>query len=813
MTDKGKSDTWTYPVGEPVLSAPTPVGKPILTRTFNPKTGETTIYSEQPMEQMAMQNYETVTLPKTQRGREISTVVTPGKTPFTESVQQYMPDLKEQKTTLASTWGIAKGEKQGSSIFGSWDTGDGKPTYLLSPVIGQERATKLDESTKGVVSFVQKNVPMTPVWAQTSYKNVKEDPLFAAPIVAMSVMLPATGGAVRYVAPATATRVFASPVYQGASQVATVGLGVLFADYAAKEVTGTSFTEILGNERNRQMAAGGYKTQKPVQSSSELIQKQWIGWDKSGDKANRLGLEMTAGLAAYTGTTWAVDRTVAFKNIRTDARAQPAAATAISEADARKFSIESNEGFPTLNSIEQKDLRQSFIDKQWSTADAGKIREAKMSGTGRTMGGRDFPTNTQVYAEPGKTDIFTGQPRQTFDRNYASVGVSEIQGKFYSEGGITYFAKASETGVGLGISTDILGLGKRPTMYVSAVPERYIEVPKSVRETPTLGLSANDPGNPRNLAITDWINRNAEPGVPVLVQYGKSEFQVLIKAGSEVTPKKHLGYYMDNGIPIQLIRQDYTGRIAPDFVPQPLQPKEYKFYSGLAIGETGSAIGSSTGGGRERVIPYGLSTMFKSNTGKSTVERSTTLSQTRPRSESISLSKPISSFSRSRSISSVKSSVSPSRTSSISESASRTPSRTPTMFRSATPSKSTTTAKYETTLGKTRSPSLSTSLSRSTTSMKESSWSRSRSTSVTPSRSITPSVTPSRTRTTMPVELPFGGGFGSGIPSFGGKGRSGRRHTQVLRMDFGEVTSSLFGGRPQSVGGGQRIGKKIRRKR
>jgi hypothetical protein len=440
-----------------------------------------------------------------------------------------------------------------------------------------------------------------------------------------------------------------------------------------------------------------------------------------------------------------------------------------------------------------------------ATSNPGKITEARYSASGRKLGGQDYPTNPQTFAKEGTTDIYSGQPGRRLDVGHVTKGASEIEGMSTSPSGITYFTKATENGMGLGISEDFLGLARSPTMYVSAVPKRYQEVPKNIRETPTLGLSANDPANPRNLAIDRWIRDNAEPGVPILVQHGKSEFEFHIKAGSEVAPAEHLGYYMDNGIPIPLQRRDYTGRMSPNYVETPLPVKEYKWYASVGAISSGSGVGS-------RIVPYAASSVFRGEKS-SPLEKSSVMSTqksdigsiSRPRSSSImSSSRGMSSFSPSKSIS-----RSGSGTESKSQSKSRTPSRSPSLFPSVSPTRSRTATATEITRTPSKTPSLTrtTSTTRTTGSeLSRSRWSQTPSRSA--SRSQTPSVSSEWSRTVRPVEPGLGGGFGSGIGSGGGRGRGGRRMTQVLTMNFGQVTSSLFGGSPQSVGGARRTKKR-----
>ena len=566
--DDGKlSDTWKYPKGAPVIGESVAVGKPVVTTRYNPETGETEITTTQNYQQDVMQDYETITLPKTQRVVPITTTFTEDQTPFTMMVQGMMPEKK------ASTE---------------------KSFYLLGDELGPKVAAP--------VRFASSLLPTSPAWSEQSYENIRKDPLFAAPWIVLSVMLPGAGAIGRSVGLAPLAQ---SATYKIGSKVAATAMLAFFADYGAKEITGTSLLDLASAEYKYTVTGG--KSEHPFAT----LQRQFIGWDKATENANKLELSAVAAYAAYSAADWA--------GMRVSEIARTRGNTLL---EGREFALNSREGFPVNAQITEGDLIESFMQGKLATVNPSKLAKTEWSITGRRFAAEDFPANPQVMAKrgantntlfngdriviSGETDIFSGADFPYLAKGNVGHSASELDVSFYAPDAVTYFTKPGTGGSGFGITNDILGLGRMPTMYVSGVVEGdYVTVPRNVVNTPTRGMSMNDPLNPRNIAVQDWINTNAPYGKPILVQYGKSEFQFLVRAGSETTTPTRVGYYMDNGMRIPLDRVSFTGKVAPGFEQQPLPTRASNMFGGIPIKPTRYVT-------PQKSIPYGASALAMS---------------------------------------------------------------------------------------------------------------------------------------------------------------------------------------------------------
>jgi hypothetical protein len=471
---------------------------------------------------------------------------------FNTFVRSIMPEQRE------------KLDNNMSPLLGSW--GDGEKNYLLTPLIGKERATALDEATKGPIGIIQSIYPTSPRYMRETYSNVRENPEFGIPAAVLPLALVGAGTTLRtlgvgekVLAP-TAT---SGKVYSAVSKGASAALAALFADYVSKEATGSSLVDIGSNAyENSRLRLEGKTPEKGV---IQKAQENFIGWDQSAHNLNRLEMEALIGLGSYKLAQKGGDIITGYQRTR-NLPALPKQEEVI---------IPGEEGFPVNPKIGTRDLVSSFLKGKISTVPESKLTSTKFSGTDRPFTKADFPANPQKMASPGTTDIFSGAEYPHLNEGYIGAGHSEIPGMSTSPTGLSYFTKAG-TGIGntFGITNDILGLYRRPTMYAVGVKSgEYTEIPKDVLNTPTGGKSINDPTNPRNIAIGKWIKEsNAPYEKPIIGQHGKAEFEFHLREGAEVKTKP-AAYYKEGGVRIPIERVELTGKVSPKYV-EPLPAKE-----------------------------------------------------------------------------------------------------------------------------------------------------------------------------------------------------------------------------------------------
>jgi len=472
---------------------------------------------------------------------------------FNDFISSRMPDLKE---------------KTDNSIYPVASSGS-KPYYLLTPLIGEERATSLGETVTGPVQFLQSVIPTTPRWTRESYANIKENPAFGIPAAAFSIALTGVGAGARTVGVGTkilGPTATGGKVYQAASKGASALLAGLFANYAAEETTGTSLVSMGEN------AAGKIGTvaqgKEPETTTFEDVQKKFPGWDVAAHNANRLELEAGIAIGAYKVGQKAGDILTGYQSTRGLPSIEKLATDKSTPLKQSDLIIAAEEGFPTNPTLKTRDLVASFKEGKMTTIPESNLIKTKMSGTNRPLTVEELTGNSQGIAAPGTTDIYSGAEYPHLKAGFIDSGHSEIPGMSTSPKGLSYFTKAG-TGIGntFGITNDLLGIYRRPTMYAIGVKKgKYTQVPEDVLHTPTGGKSINDPTNPRNIAIGKWIREvNAPYDQPIIGQHGKSEFEFHLRAGGEVTTKP-VAYYKDAGIRIPVERVTLTGKASPKFV-------------------------------------------------------------------------------------------------------------------------------------------------------------------------------------------------------------------------------------------------------
>jgi hypothetical protein len=472
---------------------------------------------------------------------------------FNDFISSRMPVLKENND---------------NSIYPTASSGS-KPYYLLTPLIGEERATSLGETVTGPVQFLQSVIPTTPRWTRESYANIKENPAFGIPAAAFSIALTGVGAGARTIGVGTKVlgpTAMGGKVYQAASKGASALLAGLFANYAAEETTGTS---LIGMGEN---AAGKIGTvaqgKEPETTTFEDVQKKFPGWDVAAHNANRLELEAGIAVGAFKVGQKAGDIITGYQSTRSLPSIEKLATDKSTPLKQSDLIIPSEEGFPTNPTLKTRDLVASFKEGKMTTIPESNLVKTKMSGTNRPLTAEELTGNSQGIAAPGTTDIYSGAEYPHLKAGFIDSGHSEIPGMSTSPKGLSYFTKAG-TGIGntFGITNDLLGIYRRPTMYVTGVKKgKYTQVPEDVLHTPTGGKSINDPTNPRNIAIGKWIRENNVPyDQPIIGQHGKSEFEFHLRAGGGVTTEP-IAYYKDAGIRIPVERVTLTGEASPKYI-------------------------------------------------------------------------------------------------------------------------------------------------------------------------------------------------------------------------------------------------------
>jgi hypothetical protein len=719
----------SFPVGEPITGKKYAVGLPVITTRYDPASGITETFSEQEYAQDISQNYETVRLSDKVTVTPITTFSRKGQSDLNKWVRSKIPELKPD-------------DRNPSPLFASYQTNEGKNVYLL----GSDLGPKVDTLTKGPIKFVGSLIPGSRQWSEETVANVRENPGFGLPMAAFSIVLVGVGTAgrstgigERLLAPTTR----AGGVYQFGSQVASAGLVTLFADYGLKETTGTGLFDIASNEYRRAVTGG------KSENTLTMMQKNFPGWNTASRKANRIELEAGIALGTYLGANALGSRITGFQRTRNTARMERQ----------EELITPAREGFPVNPAIRTRDLAESFRQGRMATIPASNLARTRLSATGRRMTPADFPANPQRLAGEGMTDIWSGADYPHLNTGRINAGHSEIPGMSTSPSGLSHFTKPG-TGIGsFGITNDLFGFYRLPTMYVTGVRSgRYTRVPERILRTPTEGRGINDPRNPRNIAIGQWVEANNVPyDQPFIGQHGKSEFEFHLRQGAEVNTQT-IGYYVDAGVRIPIQRFTLTGRQAPGYqVPEP-PGRTTNFFSGLPVK---SSIGSSSR------IPAPL--IISSLTGKSRTSGQSRSSSVTPSRSSVTGSSRVSQSSVYRSAtskSSAGSRTTPLYDTSRIPGSSRTPGRT-----------STTTTSGRTGRSSIREPSITTSIS-----------SRSELT-----RTVTPSSRITRTTTPVITGLP---GLAPGLSAAYARRKPGRKLTQIFGIDFGDIRSPIFGNAP-----------------
>lgn len=501
----------------------------------------------------------------------------------------------------------------------------------------------IDTATKGASKPYTSFIPMSPGYMEDMYKNVYESPSVALGSAAIGAALPvagmglkATGAGTAYLAPGST----GGAIYQTASKVGTAGLLGVYGSDVSKRVFGVTPGEIQQQFLPGIDEDGTITSANGPSAAVSLITENFPGVEKSRQEINKITtLElapMTLGFSAGSAIDRKVTGLITTKGLP-------------EIKNARSSGYESSEGFPTNVNIKTADLVDSFKTGTITLKNPAKMADTIMAPTGTKI--TRIPTGSQIGASPKETYVFTGAEYPFLRTGFIGESASELPAMFTAPQRIAYFSKAGQSQAGgFGISSDVFGIYNRPTIYRSVVEQgKYQQIPDTLLNAPNptnpitgKAWSTNDPLNPKNLKIADWITKTAEPGVPIIGQYGKSEWQFLISSGSEVAAAKPTGFIRDAGVRIPQYDVTFTGKKSPLYSPTGPTTNPKGIVVGKMFGGVGYAGDSSFIGSRQRIPTISIPSIDTTYSGASkTTTRSTKQSVDYSISKSISESSSI----------------------------------------------------------------------------------------------------------------------------------------------------------------------------
>ena len=423
-----------------------------------------------------------------------------------------------------------------------------------------------------------------------TYEGIREDPSMAIMSYSIGGALGGAGGALRSVGVGTkylAVGTKSAALYQGASKTITLVASGMYADDLFKRATGSS----VGDVQRALMPA--YYGMKGTEGF-EGIKSRWSGLENARKEMNKA---VATEIIPFTlGVT-----TIGFVGDRVSGWVRTRGMQEIKNPE--EFTYFTQEGYPTHQSITTRDLIESFNQGTMRVRGGGGVLGGTMRPSGQPI--TRVPSNTQRdSALFGETQVYSGASAPHLQSGFVGAGASELPGMYAAPTGQAYFTKAglSQGGGGFGISEDIFGIYRNPTMYrISTKTGDYVEIPQSILNTKTGGMSTNDPMNPRNQAIKEWIETpgNVKFGQKIIGQYGKSEWQTLFREGSAVKTKP-LGYFVDKPTGIRIVMEGVEfsgGGIPPKVQSQPMRQVGKMFM------DIGGAAGSSRASAGKVISP------------------------------------------------------------------------------------------------------------------------------------------------------------------------------------------------------------------
>jgi predicted secreted protein len=512
---------------------------------------------------------------------------------------------------------------------------------LIEMGVGKFASPEQSKTYKSVSGFI----PLTPQYFRDMQETTYEDPTRAAIMAGVTMALVGTGTALR--SAGFGTKILAEGSrgqvwYSGGSKILTGTLGAVFANDVAKRVTGVSISELQGAALGK-IDDKGMFTAGSAKDISGMYQKNFQGIDKARKQINILETqELIPMMLAYSASQGVGDKVFDYMDKK--------GVTEILPNIIRKKVYFSEEGFPTNPKITTQNLAQSFTRGEITLNNPGDLLKSKMNPLGTPI--KRIPIDTQEGAPAGKIFAYTGQTRRMMPGVVGESASEVTQVMYLSPEGLTYFTKPGTTPGGFGMSNDIFGLYRDPSMQrIVLNKDDYQYIPKSLTNmknptNPTTGKpwSINDPYNPKMVRISQWVAEHGEYGKLIVGQYGKSEWQGMIRTGTEIKTSTRTGFYEDAGRKINFMDVTLGGK-AKGYTPR-TQFEIGKFYA--------TSPGVSSSGVSSNKIPLVSTSLFsfkpadittKSYTNTNTKTSRITSSKSPPISSSIASTRASSPFS------------------------------------------------------------------------------------------------------------------------------------------------------------------------
>ena len=698
------------PVISDILSwfEPTEISSTVNQTVMNaPQTNITTVYTPNALGGMNITTTQNVT--QTAVTTSTSTTAS-GQTPFTSWFQGLIGNESGFEKAAGTGYGIMNIiNPVAASLSLSLKAGETASSFVISKLGELENVpqSKTQETFSQTLTLARQAIPFTSEYGELTAKNYYEDPARAMISSGISLAFVGAGTILQSAKIGASESILAQGttggnIYQLASRTAAFAMGTLYAESAFKEVTGVSVPSITA-----QFVATNPEA-KGIAGVEQLFKENYVGPQESVAAINRIE---TMDILPMVGTYY----------LASPVQTKIASYFQTRGAEENKFPRASgydiSEGFPTNADITTNDLINSFNTGVITSDRLGEtiMANARAPHTGEL---ERIPVGTQIGAGKGTSYIYSGSEYPYLDVSKAVLeGHSEISGAYFAPQRISYFTKAGNTPESIGLTSDIFGLYKIPTVYRASVesptgitperiskdiasgkyqtiPEKLLEMEnpineltggykiqtawegilketkwktesgggiepklratyetikrgespiKIVEKTPER-FDVNDPLNPRNQYISAWAEGNqillynekgplrenvikgAKPGVPIISQYGKSEWQYLLPPGSETSKPVLSEYIKDEGIRIGVRDVEFTGKQAKGYASSSrfengrlMIEEPVKYYSGVPA--SGSAASESN------KIPLGILSLSRSSSFSDTSKRIESISK------------------------------------------------------------------------------------------------------------------------------------------------------------------------------------------
>jgi hypothetical protein len=512
---------------------------------------------------MMYQDYQTHDLSRVTLSRK-NVMELSGQTPITAKFQEWTPTA-ESKTGLFRTLAMTSPFMMPGAVAGAL-------TDKFNP-----QASKTNAYLEGRTGIGGK------------YEALREDPAMFVVSLGLGSTLGFAGGALRSAGVGTnilTKTSTAGKLYMGASEVVGATAAGIYLDDLTRRATGSSIGEWQHAFFPRALVEPYTWSGVPSDRTTGITQK-WKGFEHAAKTINVATMTEVVpfiagvGIGAKGGDYFSNRfRTKGMKEI----------------PKPEEFTYFTEEGYPTSQQLRTSDLVESF------TKGTYKLYQGKttMTPSGKPL--TRMPIAPQSGVPAGQRYMYSGaETPHLVPGGVVGSGASEIPVMFHSPSGQAHWTKAGlmQGSGGLGASPDVLGIYRNPIMYRTTYsPGDIVKIPKHILNTPMRGMSINDPMNPRNIAITNWMEAHAPYGKPIVSQYGKPEWQAMIREGSEYTTKP-IGFFTDTPTGRHIVMEDvvFTGtgktpikEINP-ITGKPIGREIARFYSEL--GGYSSASGSS----------------------------------------------------------------------------------------------------------------------------------------------------------------------------------------------------------------------------